>query len=636
MKKIVYFISILLIAINVNAQQNDFSYKVHTPKTKYKAITVNPSTVQVDYNPSIQNIEAPKPGTRNGRAHLQFLKETMPEFKTTGKEITSFNAPAPTLGRSISANEFNNRVPNDNDMAISNDGKIISVINSTIFVYDLASNTNTLTISLEAFTDTTGPDGDSLNIVGSKFDPKVLYDPDSDRFIILYLNGSTFATSKIIVGFSQTNDPAAAWNLYALEGNPLNDSTWSDYPFIAINNNDLFISINTFFNGSQNNSGFAQSTFWQIDKEDGYTGNPLTTAYYHDIEFNGANIFNTTPVRGGSGNYGPQMYLVSNFAQAQTSKSFFLLTVSDRVKGSPVLNIDHIESNLRYALPPNARQIPRNGNQLSLFDTNDNRILGAFFENNSIQFVMNTRVPSSNICGIYHGFIDFISTDIEVTGNILSDTLDIGFPNITYTGKSALENEAIINCNHSGPFTGAGNSVFFYDNNGNYSPMTFVKQSDFYIDVIIGSGVERWGDYTGAQRKYNEPGVMWYCGYDALEISPASKRGTPNTWISEIQSPTANIRPQEFFSGQQISDVVTFPNPSLNQDFKVEFLIETDMNLDFYLVDNKGAIITLLSERVKAGKNLFTFSTTDLAKGQYHLLINNGSNTIFNEKIIKL
>ncbi len=636
MKKIVWFILLLVFTIQAQAQQRNYSYKVHTPTTKYTATTVNPSTITVDYKPTIQNIEAPKPGTQTGRAELQFLKETMPEFKTTGAEVSTFNAATPTIARSISANSFNNRVPNDNDMAISNDGKIISVINSTIFVYDLNTDTTTLSISLEAFTDTLGPTGDSLSIVGSKFDPKVLYDPDEDRFIILYLNGSTFATSKIIVGFSKTNDPAAEWNLYALEGNPLNDSTWSDYPFIAINNHDLFISINTFYNGSQNNSGFAQSTFWQIDKEDGYNGNTLTTAYYHDIEFNGANLFNTTPVRGGSGNYGPQMYLLSNFAQAQTSSSFFLLTVTDRVKGgTPELVIDHRLTNIRYGLPPNARQIPRNGSQLSLFDTNDNRILGAFFENNSIQFVMNTRVPSSDLCGIYHGFINYIATTKEVTGNILSDTLDIGFPNIAYTGKSALENEAIINFNHSGPFTGAGNGVFFYDNNGNYSPLTFVKQSNFYVDVL-GGAVERWGDYTGSQRKYNEPGVIWYCGYDALEISTLTQRGTPNTWISEIMSPTATSTPQST-NGSQIAEVKTFPNPSLNEEFKLEFTVETEMNLDFYLVDNKGSIITLLiSERVKAGKNLFTFSTADLAKGNYHLLINNGKTTLKNEKVIKL
>ncbi|MEZ5014183.1 MAG: hypothetical protein R2794_07815 [Chitinophagales bacterium] len=72
-------------------------------------------------------------------------------------------------------------VPNDNDLAISNGGKIISVINSSIYIYDM-DGTFLQTLSLAAFADT-------LDIPDIKFDPKVVYDPVNDKFIITTASG---------------------------------------------------------------------------------------------------------------------------------------------------------------------------------------------------------------------------------------------------------------------------------------------------------------------------------------------------------------------------------------------------------------------------------------------------------------
>ncbi|MEM7040751.1 MAG: hypothetical protein AAF570_27565, partial [Bacteroidota bacterium] len=173
--------------------------------------------------------------------------------KTTG----SAPAAAPIIGRNFEGNLAGNSVPNDNSMAISNGGKIMSCINTNILGYDLNEDTIQFNESLAAW-------AFPLLISGSKFDPKVVYDPVEDRFILVVLNGSTPLVSRIIIGFSQTNDPEGDWNLYSVSGDPVQDSTWSDYPAISITEGELFITVNQIIPGEPWQTGFAQSIIWQI------------------------------------------------------------------------------------------------------------------------------------------------------------------------------------------------------------------------------------------------------------------------------------------------------------------------------------------------------------------------------------
>jgi hypothetical protein len=53
-----------------------------------------------------------------------------------------------------------------------------------------------------------------------KYDPRVIYDPKRDRFIIVFLNGFTDQTSFIYVAFSESNDPLGNWHLYTLPAIP--------------------------------------------------------------------------------------------------------------------------------------------------------------------------------------------------------------------------------------------------------------------------------------------------------------------------------------------------------------------------------------------------------------------------------
>ena len=93
----------------------------------------------------------------------------------------------------------------------------------------------------------------------TRFDPKTLYDPIEDRFILVFLIDNFSNSSLIVVGFSTTNDPSDPWNLYALPGNPFNDTTWTDYPAIAVTKDELFTTGNQIKEGVSWQVGFRGS-----------------------------------------------------------------------------------------------------------------------------------------------------------------------------------------------------------------------------------------------------------------------------------------------------------------------------------------------------------------------------------------
>ena len=611
-----------LFALGISGTQAQSTYKATDFRWEKVAVLSFADTTP-DWEVSLQNIEVPAPGSPSYRGQLRAMKEEMRKkypVKSANYPSSSFKTDTISpliLGKNFEGNIAQNSIPNDNDMAISDAGIIVSVINSRVLIYDTNNDTILKVKSLGSY-------ATSLNATDSKFDPKMVYDPNADRFILVFLNGSTFQKSKVIVCYSQTNDPMGLWNAYALSGNPLGNDTWSDYPVIGISSSDLYIGINTFTNGSSNNSGFTETCLWQISNTDGYSGATLTTKYYHDIFLSNGirSIFNICPVKGGSKPYGPDMFLLSNRATSYDNDSIFLLHITDSVKSlNASLEVKFLTSPVSYLLPPEAHQADSN-----TFDTNDNRILGGFYENDVIQFVQSCLNEATGLAGIYHGFIENpASASPNVRATVLGDNvLDFGFPNISYSGRDHRDQEAIITFNHTSPVDFAGFSYIYYTNDGEYSAPVKIKTGENYVDAF-GDGVyERWGDYSGSQRRYNETATVWAVGSFGKETN---KNGT---WIAELTS-TDSIRPAEYPS----LEISVYPNPTADY-VTLNFTMEKTADISVDLYDMNGRkVISLFSDQAKFGQNIFTFSTAPLASGIYFATITSDEKHIYKQKIVK-
>ena len=584
-----------------------------------RAATVTYSNITTDFQPKLWIREMPRPGAEkmNGSYPARALKNLNGPLATV---LTK-----PLLGQSFFANPWGVSTPNDNDMAISDSGMVVSVVNTNIYIKNIATQSVFPNKSLAAFT---AP----INGRHEEFDPKVIYDPQSHRFVLVCLVGFVDSTSKIVVGFSQSANPAGAWNLYLLPGNPLNNNLWTDYPMLSLSKNELFITVNLLSNNSSWQTGFKETLIWQINKFKGYSGAGLTSLLHHNIALNGRAIRNLCPVRGGSQLTGPDMFFISNRNLDAQNDTVFLVHVSDTL-GAPgqSLTVKPLICSPPYQFPPEGRQALASQS----LATNDSRNLGAFIENNIIQYVHNCRNPANNQVSVYYGRIaNPYGASPSSTGIVIpNDSMDFAYPNISYFGKGAGDQSALISFDHSSNKVFTGCSAVESDGQGNLSPILRIQNGTTYVNVLS-SNLERWGDYTGSQRRYNKSGEVWMSGYYAYmaPYGPSTYRAH-GAWLAQI------IKDSTDYSGLALAAPpqapLLYPNPVKDQ-VSVPIELEAPAYLRFELYNGLGQLVAVLwNDWVVQTSNTFSFTLKDLPRGKYTLRVMRNKTLFFTKSVIK-
>ena len=683
-----FFTALVLVACSLPLiGQQGVTYQKIAKKIIKKRV-VKPGLVQEDYFVTLTNLEMPSPSGNSYRSFL-FRQKELAKNKLNSREKSQLKSASNSeqeisLGQNFdlvryagNGNMYNlyGGIPNDNTIAVSNGGIVLASINSFVYAYDLNNDTTIFAnqrISLATMVN--GVTG------GHYFDPKIIYDPTSDSFILVLLKNSDPATNEIIVCFSTTNNPNDAWNVYYLPGNPLNNNRWTDFPAIAITKDKLYFTGNLIVPDEPWQTGFDGSIIWEISTEEGYSGvTSLNTELYSEIKHNGNFIRNLHAVQGVEG-IADKMYFLSNRNFDVTNDSIFVLDIEE-TPDSNYLNVNVYQSNISYGVPPNGRQQDTDTSDItSGLQTNDARVLGAIKFENEIQFVGNTMNPETGFCGVYHGVISNLSSIPLIEATIIGDSIkDFGYPNIAFSGNEVCDKEVIIAFNYSSFNDFPGMAAIYCDNDKNYSKMKILKEGENFVDRLSGT-YERWGDYYGLQRMYNKPGHVLAFGY----VVKSNKRNTG--YVIELISPDTNslkvnyvvdaslglcqqeiellisggVEPyniiwstgeEDFLSKNNVcvgdtilanvidargcsknieiilpytdnkGELLVYPNPSPNW-VAVQFDLEKESHLKVFLYDEKGALVTVLLDRTgKVGTNELVFSTESLASGNYMITL---------------
>jgi hypothetical protein len=194
--------------------------------------------------------------------------------------------------------------------------------------------------------------------------------------------------------------------------------------------------------------------------------------------------------------------------------------------------------------------------------------------------------------------------------------LYLGYPNIVSVGFNPSQQNSVIAFDYSSPNDFPGIGAIYYDGNGNYSPVQIIKKGTGSINVLSGN-VERWGDYFGIQRKYNEPCKVWTAGMWA-------KNSGLGTWIAELNttdSCSGNLPADILSEDIDILQTHVYPNP-FQEIFTYELVLQKNAYAQIFLYDYKGAFLqTLYSDKIKSGKNIINFSASNLPAGIYTMQI---------------
>jgi hypothetical protein len=581
-----------------------------------------------DYNPILIHLDQqPIPAGEYGdlkqkieakrRAFEQsgMLSNTAPNKKTRG------TAPNPVILNGRLGNSGSG-VPLDNDIAFSDSGYVMAVVNGTITFFD-----DTLAkLSAKGIGSIFAP------LVGNAWnsDPRVLYDPVAKRFILLCFTGTLSTNSTILIATSKTQNPLGAWNIYSLNGAPVPDSTWSDYPILAINDKELFITFNLVKDNVSWTVGFKQSVIWQIDKSDMYDGVGLNYKLWKDIKFNGVNLRNICPAKYHHKNLGKDMYFVSVKNVAESNDTLFLLKIADSLPAtSASLDIKVLKTPVKYGFPPNARQKSAGANNYYLM-TNDARILAAVNANERIHFGGNSINTTYMNAGVMLGEIQDINsaTPIVKAEIISTATREYAYPSMAWMGTNVGDHKMLFNLSHCVTDSFSGATVVFKDNAGNWSDLVPIIEGITNVNVLADS-VQRWGDYSNVQPDYRRLGVAY------LSNSFGRSGGSAH-WVARIGTDSSFATPITNHVAQKIAYEV-FPNPATDR-FTIRFNQPEKQEINFLLYDAMGQLKKqILIATVKPGNNEFSFSMQELTAGNYTLvLMNKQQEKIAIHKVIKL
>ncbi|MCC6721827.1 MAG: T9SS type A sorting domain-containing protein [Bacteroidia bacterium] len=535
-------------------------------------------------------------------------------YKTTDDELL------PEIDTSFDGQATGSRgIPNDNHIAVSNEGKIISVQNSSIRVLDEFGKT-LMFKSLYAFAN-----GKILGFTNYCYDPKVLYDPIADRFILFFLHESKVISSFGVIAFSKTNDPTGEWNYYKIPGNPLKNDKWSDYPILSLSKDEVFLTLNLLSENKDWRDGFNQSVIWQISKNEGYNGDTLVQKMYYDIKFKSKSIWSICPVQGNFDSTINENYFLSVRPGDLENDTLFLHKISNTVKsGKSTYSLKILKTDKKYGLPPAVPQ-PKGGDTLQ---TNDCRVLGAILHKNKIQYVQTTVIKPYFGSGIFHGIFDIKTLNTVKSKYISSDSIDYAYPSICYAGDgSNSDQSSVITFSHVSSKSFPGTSAVFHTKASNliskFSQVLKVKDGEANIERLPSSQVkhERWGDYTGIQRQFSKPNIIWLAG------SYGNKSQFNGTWIGKLR----------VIDKVEIENILkTYPNPS-SSNITIGVNCDTEQLLNIQLFNDKGKIIaSVFKGKSAVGYNEFIFDISMLSHGFYYVRVYDETNSkYYSEKIIR-
>ncbi|MFM6953018.1 MAG: hypothetical protein ACKOXR_07785, partial [Bacteroidota bacterium] len=547
MKRLLVFVGLSLIFSHSQAQTGSSVDVIRNHKSALSHV-FDPSTASdVFLVPTDETGEMPMPtgineslrkqidAARTAKLHQKAIENRgILNDRPTPTDITK---PVPQRGTEIPPGAG---TPNDNHIAVGNDGKIVSVMNTVIRVHNDTGKV-IKAFTLENFALNPNIKKDPIPTLNRTYDPRVVYDPYTDRYIVLYMHGTTDKTSFIVVGFSSSNDPTKPWNVYKIPGTPIQDSVWSDYPIVSQTKEDLFFTVNLLHNGSSWEEGFVEAVIWQLNKDDGYRGDTLNKNFFNNIKYDGVSIWSICAIQNGPMPGGVDNYFLSVRPYTKENDTVFVHRITNTLRsGQANYELGVFKSPLKYGFPSSAL-VPDTAFRLR---TNDARVLSGVRMGSQLHYFQNCLNFKTLQAHIMHGSIYNLTlpsgkmASINETGTpgeppaswnfggatiqahlYTNDSLDFGYPAVAAAGaepkseSDPLDPSMVVTSVFSGSKHFPGTGAFYINRYGEHSDYQLLKKGQSIINyTFIKPAEQRWGDYEGIQAKFNEKGVFYLVG----------------------------------------------------------------------------------------------------------------------------
>ena len=447
----------------------------------------------------------------------------MMAYQTLAADEKGTGQPSPSPAQSFAGISPANGTPPDSHGAVG-PNHVLTQVNGTSTVHDRNGNLLTST-TLTGFWASLG--------VTDVFDPRVLFDPHSNRFMVVACAQRRSSASGMLFGVTQTSDPTGNWFLWLLDADPSN-TNWLDYPNIGVTANRITFTGNLF---TISGDGFGGVDIWTVDKASALDGGSLT--------------LQLMAVSNAGGTLVPALTY-----DASETTQYLIRVGTSNIFGSGRLQVYSITGNigsLSFTINPFASigspwsiSLP-NAKQLgttATIETNDDRLMNAVIRNgrlwtvHAVAFDTVTRdhsaikwweiVPSSGSV-VQTGLIE----DVDATGNF-DNTKGVYyyFPSIAVNST----NNVLVGFSGSGALEYASS---YYA----YRPSTagtglFNEPFKYQAGAGIYTG-PRWGDYSATVVDPVDDTTLW----TVQEYASGGNKGG-NFWAKVGQGAADTTKPR--------------------------------------------------------------------------------------------
>jgi hypothetical protein len=154
--------------------------------------------------------------------------------------VGSTHAASVTIGLNFMGSHLGlaGAIPPDTMGAVGPD-HIVELLNGRYAVYDKNSGSLLQGSNLQAFWVNAGVAPED----NSPFDPRLLYDPDTQRWFAVSVDGDQLVTNNFLVAVSNTSDPTQGWTGFQIASDPT-DQTWADFPMLGIDGEAVYLWAN--------------------------------------------------------------------------------------------------------------------------------------------------------------------------------------------------------------------------------------------------------------------------------------------------------------------------------------------------------------------------------------------------------
>lgn len=392
---------------------------------------------------------------------------------------------APTVLRSFAGVTNTGWYPSDNTIAAS-DSFVVQVVNATVRVTDTAGNQLASSTLRNFFT--------SVSPTNFIFDPKIVFDPDSGRFIIHVLEKDGAGVGWYLVAVSRTNDPTGSWWFYRL--NASNDgatttTNWADYPGLGVDNQAIYLSSNQY---TQANA-YRYAKIRILNKATVYSGGTVTSFDFTGMtNADGSSAFTIKPVM----SYGTVdgEYLINTRPSGGTSVTLWKIT--NPLAATPTLTRRATVTIGTYNVPPDA---PQQGS-CTLLDDGDCRTQDAVWRDNVLYtaFTVGTNWGSGNVAAIRALEISTATNATIQNSTYGADGVYYYYPNVTADPCGTM----YLSFNRSNSTQYASMRIAADPWNDNASGQAVIGTACY----TVSTSANRWGDYNGIA--ITPQGNVWF------------------------------------------------------------------------------------------------------------------------------